>query len=121
MTEPQQQQQPSRWPYIVGALVALVSIIAAAVVLSLAGRSEGTIAGLIATVVTSLSLVIPLIREQQQQTSTLATIAHNTNGVLDQRIHDAVTSAITSRVPTLHQTTIPDLPDDPPHNVEPTG
>lgn len=84
----------------------LVCLIGAAVALTYAGMDPAAIVGLLsgiagvgAPLVGLLGKLTSLHQETVQQSETIAKIDHQTNGVLDARIHRAVSVAIQQQVP----------------------
>jgi hypothetical protein len=85
-------------------VAAILGLLAAVVVLSLNGKSAvditATLAALIplaGALLAGLEKIADTQAETKDQTATLATISEQTNGKLDQRITDAVDSAIRAR------------------------
>jgi uncharacterized transporter YbjL len=86
---------------IIAGLVVLVCLVGAAVALALAGWSGNAIMGLLTGIIGVAGPLIAVTARltdlktaTDAQTLTLAKIDHQTNGVLNQRIKDAVHSAL---------------------------
>lgn len=108
MTEQTSQtgSQRGQLTTVIAALVLLVCLVGAAVALTFAGMDPAAIVGLLtgiagigATLVGLLGKLSSLHQETTQQTASIAKIDHQTNGVLDDRIHKAVSVAIQQQVP----------------------
>lgn len=88
----------------VAAVTAILGLLAAVVVLSLNGKTPADIAAVLLAVIPLAGAVLAGLEkiadtqaETKDQTTTLAHISEQTNGTLDQRITDAVDSAIRAR------------------------
>jgi hypothetical protein len=102
---PQTTPQRGQLFTVAAALVLLACLIGAAVALTYAGMDSAAIVGLLtgvagvgATLVGLLGGLISLHQETQRQTRTIAKIDHQTNGVLDARIHHAVNRAMNAPI-----------------------
>lgn len=89
---------------VIAAIVAVLGVIAAVVVLSLAGSDPGEVALLVAALLPTAGVLVTLVDraskvldETRHQSRVLSAIDHQTNGSLDDRIAAAVASALENR------------------------
>jgi len=99
---------------VAAGILAVVGVLGAVVILSLAGKSPTDIAALfavtaplVAAVLAALDKLSKNLDETREQTSTLAVIDHRTNGQLDSRIGSAVDAALARRFGTTPPATPP--------------
>lgn len=80
--------------YLLGAVAVFALLLGAFVTLTLAGRDTGGLVAIGAPVLAGLLLAAKVQTVTQQQNETLAKIDRNTNGALDGRIREGVSSVL---------------------------
>lgn len=78
-------------------VAALLVIVAGLVILTLKDKDVGTYIGVVTPILTALFVIQAVNSRSDSQDQVLSTIHENTNGILKQKIKDAVAEALTEQ------------------------